>query len=193
MIRHGRTKGNTEHRYTGKTEEFVTTEGMEELQSHKKKYPPIELLFESPKKRCRMTGDILYPNIEVIEIPEFTEMDFGEFEGKNYEELKGNDAYQKWIDSGGELPFPNGESRDDYVKRVSKGVMRLWAILKREEEKKRPNAIGIIAHGGTIMALLSEFAGGSYFEYQVKNGAGYVFELTEKENHFSIQNIQKIE
>ena len=193
MIRHGRTKGNTEHRYIGKTEEFVTTEGMEELQSHKKKYPPIELLFESPKKRCRMTGDILYPNIEVIEIPEFTEMDFGEFEGKNYEELKGNDAYQKWIDSGGELPFPNGESRDDYVKRVRKGVMRLWAILKREEEKKRPNAIGIIAHGGTIMALLSEFAGGSYFEYQVKNGAGYVFELTEKENHFSIQNIQKIE
>lgn len=193
MIRHGRTKGNAEHRYIGKTEEFVTTEGMEELQSQKKKYPPIELLFESPKKRCRMTGDILYPNIEVIEIPEFTEIDFGEFEGKNYEELKGNDAYQKWIDSGGALPFPNGESRDDYVKRVRKGVMRLWAILKREEEKKRPNAIGIIAHGGTIMALLSEFAGGSYFEYQVKNGAGYVFELIEKENHFSIQNIQKIE
>ena len=192
MIRHGRTKGNAEHRYIGKTEEFVTTEGMEELQSQKKKYPPIELLFESPKKRCRMTGDILYPNIEVIEIPEFTEMDFGEFEGKNYEELKGNDAYQKWIDSGGALPFPNGESRDDYVKRVRKGVMRLWAILKREE-KKSPNAIGIIAHGGTIMALLSEFAGGSYFEYQVKNGAGYVFELIEKENHFSIQNIQKIE
>lgn len=101
MIRHGRTKGNAEHRYIGKTEEFVTTEGMEELQSQKKKYPPIELLFESPQKRCRMTGDILYPNIEVIEIPEFTEMDFGEFEGKNYEELKGNDAYQKWIDSGG--------------------------------------------------------------------------------------------
>lgn len=192
MIRHGRTKGNAEHRYIGKTEEFVTTEGMEELQSQKKKYPPIELLFESPKKRCRMTGDILYPNIEVIEIPEFTEMDFGEFEGKNYEELKGNDAYQKWIDSGGALPFPNGESRDEYVKRVRKGVMRLWAILKREE-KKRPNTIGIIAHGGTIMALLSEFAGGSYFEYQVKNGAGYVFELIEKENHFSIQNIQKIE
>lgn len=88
--------------------------------------------------------------------------------------------------------LPNGESRDDYVKRVRKGVMRLWAILKREE-KKRPNTIGIIAHGGTIMALLSEFAGGSYFEYQVKNGAGYVFELIEKENHFSIQNIQKIE
>ena len=33
MIRHGRTKGNAEHRYIGKTEEFVTTEGMEELQS----------------------------------------------------------------------------------------------------------------------------------------------------------------
>lgn len=192
MIRHGRTKGNAEHRYIGKTEEFVTTEGMEELQSQKKKYPPIELLFESPQKRCRMTGDILYPNIEVIEISEFTEMDFGEFEGKNYEELKGNDAYQKWIDSGGALPFPNGESRDEYVKRVRRGVMRLWAILKREE-KKSPNTIGIIAHGGTIMALLSEFAGGSYFEYQVKNGAGYVFELIEKENHFWIQNIQKIE
>ena len=92
------------------------------------------------KARSWLTLDV--EAVSYTHLPEFTEIDFGEFEGKNYEELKGNDAYQKWIDSGGALPFPNGESRDDYVKRVRKGVMRLWAILKREE-KKRPNTIGI--------------------------------------------------
>ena len=29
------------------------------------------------------------------------EMDFGDFEYKNYHELNGNAAYQAWIDSGG--------------------------------------------------------------------------------------------
>ena len=30
-----------------------------------------------------------------------------------------------------------------------------------------------VVHGGTIMALLSHFAGGEYFDYQCKNGEGY--------------------
>ena len=62
-----------------------------------------------------------------------------------------------------------------------------------EGEKKRPNTIGIIAHRGDDMALLSEFARLYFGIAKIKNGAGYVFELIEKENHFSIQNIQKIE
>lgn len=36
---------------------------------------------------------------------DFRECDFGIFEGKNYEELKENRDYQRWLDSGGVLPF----------------------------------------------------------------------------------------
>ena len=37
--------------------------------------------------------------------------------------------------------------------------------------------IGIVVHGGTIMSLMHAYAGGEYFDYQVKNGRGYICTL----------------
>ena len=71
-----------------------------------------EIVFTSPMQRCRESAQILFPDREKIEIPEWKEMNFGAFEGKNYEQLNGNPQYQAWIDSNGTLPFPEGESRD---------------------------------------------------------------------------------
>lgn len=56
-------------------------------------------------KRCLETAQILYPGQTPIFVPEWTEMDFGAFEGHNYQELAGDPAYQRWIDSGGTLRF----------------------------------------------------------------------------------------
>ena len=42
--------------------------------------------------------------------------------------------------------------------------------IKEEGHK----TIGMIVHGGTIMALLSRYGKGDYFDYQVANGKGYV-------------------
>ncbi len=41
-------------------------------------------------KRCLETAQILYPGQTPIIIPEWTEMDFGAFEGHNYQELSKN-------------------------------------------------------------------------------------------------------
>ena len=60
--------------------------------------------------RCRETAEILFPG-QVLCVQEgLQETDFGDFEYKNYEELKENPAYQAWIDSGGQMMVPNGES-----------------------------------------------------------------------------------
>ena len=63
-----------------------------------------EIVFTSPMQRCRESAQILFPDREKIEIPEWKEMNFGAFEGKNYEQLNGNPQYQAWIDSNGTLP-----------------------------------------------------------------------------------------
>ncbi len=65
-------------------------------------------VFVSPMLRCRQTAEILFPQIPQIEIDPWREMDFGEFEGKNYAQLNGDPRYQAWIDSGGTLAFPGG-------------------------------------------------------------------------------------
>lgn len=41
-----------------------------------------EIVFTSPMQRCRESAQILFPDRERIEIPEWKEMNFGAFEGK---------------------------------------------------------------------------------------------------------------
>ena len=211
LIRHGATKANKEHRYLGKTDEALSVEGIKALQKEKNKgsYPQIDYLFSSPMKRCLKTAEILYPEKKPIVIPDWEEMDFGAFEGKNYLELQSDETYQAWIDSNGTLPFPEGESREAFIKRCEQGFYKLLAKLT---EKESPSGepvlrsenksayqqdlgaarLGLIIHGGTIMALLSSFYGGDYFDYQIANGKGYICKLKCNDKQIRFEALEKI-
>ena len=168
LIRHGQTQGNREHRYIGcRTDESLCAEGVAALQG--KAYPPVSKVFASPMKRCLETAALLYPGVPVEVVEGFRECDFGEWENKNYAELDGNPDYQAWIDSGGELPFPGGESRAQFAARC---VAAFECIREQAED------CAIVAHGGTIMAIMEQFAlpKGTYFDYQAGNGCGFILE-----------------
>ncbi|MDO5020295.1 MAG: histidine phosphatase family protein [Lachnospiraceae bacterium] len=185
LIRHGATKANREHRYLGRTEEPLSEEGREALKAFQKKgiYPDpasLQALFVSPMERCRETAELLFGDCEQHMIPEFREMDFGLFEGKNYQDLRGNAQYQAWIDSNGTLPFPKGESREDFIARCRRGFEEMLRIvtaegISRNEERKN---IAAVVHGGTIMAVCSSFTDGEYFDFQIGNGEGYRCKVT---------------
>lgn len=168
LIRHGQTQGNLEHRYIGcRTDEPLCVQGIEKLKE--KIYPVVHRVFVSPMKRCIETAHILYPDIPLEVVEDFRECDFGDFENKNYVELNGRADYQAWIDSNGEMPFPKGESRQEFAARCVKAFDEL---LKRNIQ----GDCAIIAHGGTIMAIMERCAvpKGNYYDFQVKNGEGYI-------------------
>ena len=206
-IRHGETLSNKEHRYLGgRTDESLSKEGRSFLEREKEagRYSKAELLFSSPMKRCLETGAILYPDQESRKIEAFREMDFGTFEGKNYQELNGNPAYQAWIDSNGTLPFPEGESRGDFICRCQEGFFEMLREIEGlcsknvgakgpiGEKTEIPLKIAAVVHGGTIMALLSSFYGGEYFDYQVKNGGGYRCMLRFEEDRPVFYNVEEL-
>lgn len=197
MIRHGATDSNKEHRYLGWTDEPLSEHGKKELIKYREggSYPAVQYLFTSPMKRCQETANILYPEIQPAIIPEWAEMDFGAFEGKNYMDLKDDERYQAWIDSNGTLPFPEGESREAFIVRCEQGFdsMLKELILMEQKNKTEVNTIGLVVHGGTIMALLSKFCGGDYFDYQVLNGRGYIGTLFGWKTEPYIAQIRGIE
>lgn len=185
LIRHGATKANREHRYLGRTEEPLSEEGREALKAFQKKglYPDpasIQGIFVSPMKRCRETAELLFGDCEQHVIPEFREMDFGLFEGKNYQDLQGNARYQAWIDSNGTLPFPEGESREDFIERCKRGFEEMLriAIARVMDGNEEQKNIAAVVHGGTIMAVCSSFTDGEYFDFQIGNGEGYRCKVT---------------
>ena len=168
LIRHGKTRGNLDGRYIGcRSDEGLCPEGIEEL--NQGKYPAAGRVYSSPMRRCLETAEILYPTIKAEIIPDFRECDFGEFEYKNYEELNGHADYQAWIDSGGELPFPDGESRADFAARS----LAAFQSIRRDAGNED---YALIVHGGTIMSIMEAMAQprGSYYDFQVKNGYGYI-------------------
>ena len=188
LIRHGKTPGNEEKRYVGRTEENLSEKGRRE--PLEKQAPAAEILFSSPMKRCVESCQCLYPGMEPIEIDAFREIDFGTFEGKNYQELSGNKDYQAWIDSGGTMAFPQGESRQDFIQRNLAGFQELLTVLRGLPKDKITAAA--VVHGGTIMSILSGAHGGDYYDYQIPNGEGYRVCIKLEEKDFQILSAERI-
>ena len=122
LIRHGKTQGNLLGRYIGVTDECLCQEGREQIQGGV--YPLAKLVFASPLRRCMETAGLIYPGIAVQTEELLRECDFGAFENKNYEELSADSRYQAWVDSGGSLPFPQGESHESFCARCREGFRR---------------------------------------------------------------------
>lgn len=165
FIRHGKTRGNLEKRYIGKTDEPLCGAGRKALM--KIKYPDAASVVSSPLLRCVETAKIIYPEKKPIICDDLRECDFGRFEGKNYAELNGTREYQKWIDSMGEMKFPEGESKAEFSERV---IAAFKGIIV-----KCPDRAAFIVHGGAIMALLERFAlpKREFYDYYAENGHGY--------------------
>jgi broad specificity phosphatase PhoE len=88
----------------------------------KLKTASVDTVVSSPMKRCVQTAEIYFPGQEPVIQEKLRESDFGLFENKNYEELKDEPEYQKWLDSGGTIPFPGGESHEAFLKTVQRRI-----------------------------------------------------------------------
>ncbi|MBR4748746.1 MAG: histidine phosphatase family protein [Abditibacteriota bacterium] len=171
LIRHGATEANLRRCFLGSTDQSLTPESIRELKG--RSYPPAGAVAVSPMTRCRETADIIYgSNYKVY--PDLREIDFGEFDNKNHEELlREHHFYQTWLDSGGALTPPGGEPAGDFRRRTCRCFLQIIA-----ETRQFP--LAIVAHGGTIKALTDEYldndAGKEFYFWSVKNGGGIVCE-----------------
>lgn len=191
LIRHSMTEGNLKKRYIGTTDEPLCEEGVRLVRQVF--YPEVEAVFVSPLRRCVQTAGIIYPKHRLHIVDELAECDFGEFENKNYQELSGNARYQEWVDSGGTLPFPGGESREEFRWRCLSGFQRVVYNCMHQ----KISSAALIVHGGTIMNIMETYAcpRRSFYEWQAKNGCGYAVELDTdlwKKNREELRLISRI-
>lgn len=186
LIRHFMTQGNIERRYIGTTDEPLLPG-----QQVRRRYPAAGAVAVSPLRRCIETAERIYPDVKKYVCRELRECDFGMFENKNYEELKDHPDYQRWLDSGGKLPFPEGEGMDAFCERCVKGFCNMTGRFI--EEGCRTAAF--VVHGGTIMAVLDRFAHHEegFYHWQVKNGEGFRVKLDEEQWRRGVRRLTEIE
>ena len=173
LIRHGITQDNIDLKFSGcQTDTPLIQKGIEQLDAVRD-VPQNSILYVSPMLRARQTAAIMFPGKKQHIVDSFKEMDFGIFEAKNHLMLNGDPDYQAWLDSGGEDKIPGGES-------IGMFAGRTYAAFEKAIAEAAGGGIGtvyIVAHGGTLMAVMSTLTGEDYFGFNVPNGMGYVIEL----------------
>ena len=165
LIRHGKTEANEKHLYCGSTDLPLSGAGKEELRNVHYDIKNVRFI-SSGMKRTNETLRILFGDVPYEVEPRFREVDFGIFEMHSYEQLKDTPEYQAWLtgDTDANIP-PQGES----------GVQMKERVLKAFSEIKEDTCI--FTHGGCIAAIMEHLfpgEGKNRYEWQPKNGCGYI-------------------
>ena len=168
ILRHGLTRGNLEKRYIGLTGEPLCPEGMEALAGlGTSGYAgPV---YVSPRRRALKTAKMLFPKAVLVPKNNLSEMDFGVFEGKNWQEMSDFAPYRAWVDGGCLEKCPGGEDRETFIRRVCGTFEEILA----GHDPVLP--LVMVAHGGTAMALLYRYADEKRDYWDWKCGAGEGF------------------
>ncbi|OAB48333.1 histidine phosphatase family protein [Paenibacillus antarcticus] len=182
-IRHGRTQWNKDKRYLGHTDLGILPESLMELLSLKEELEGREFhqVFCSDLKRCRETLEYIYPisQDKVLFDQRLREMDFGEWEGKNYDQLKESIHYRAWIDNPQSVTPPSGESWGRFQARLRGFMDSLVGYMKENNHDNAVSSVLIVTHGGVIRQLASMMIPDSKFwDYTVDPGSITSLKLT---------------
>lgn len=195
LVRHVETKGNLEKRFAGITETEYTEKGLMQFEELKKKLSEdfeYDSIYSSPISRAKKIACAVgeKKNIDVICEEALSEMNFGIFENKTFDEIQSEDScyWKKWNEDYMYYQIPKGDSLASFHKRVTKFLDK----IKNDEGSSL-----VVCHGGTIQSIITHLLNleidkrwhffvplAGMVEIDYKDGFGIInglFKLTESE------------
>lgn len=132
-------------------------------------------ILSSDLSRTRETAAAIYNGQHWLpEAPEFREMDFGDWDGQDFEVVEDADPtlWRAFWETPGKVAPPNGESFDQVTKRISTALAGL-------HQDGPQGQIIIVAHFAAILAALKHATG-------MPNAAAFSFKI----NNYSITRLE---
>ncbi|MDD4874111.1 MAG: alpha-ribazole phosphatase [Dehalococcoidales bacterium] len=174
LVRHGQTDLNKERRYQGRIDIALNNTGLEQVKklSARLSSEPLNKVFTSPLERAHETASIIHNgrNIDLTSCADLVEMDFGQLEGKTYEEII--KIFPDWESSNVDFAFVGGECIDALVGRTGNFVNTL---VGQPEDSN----ILIVSHSGCLRILLCLILGidvAKWWQFKVDQAALTVIE-----------------
>ena len=116
----------------------------------------VHALYSSPLRRALETARLIgaHLGLEPRVRPDLRELDFGELEGRTYEEIAASEPalWRTWMETPTAVRFPGWESYADLRARVAKA-------LEEIREQHSGSVVALVAHGGVNRALLAPALG----------------------------------
>lgn len=196
LLRHGETDENKSKVYYGSLDASLNSRGIEQAQKSGRTLHNIEFdsVYVSERKRTMETANIVLENDartknnRIKKDSRINEINFGIFEGKNFEDIKAGypEEYRLWEKDWKGFCPPKGESYIDFYSRV-KSFME--EILKSQSE----NTL-IVTHGGVIKTIYCFVLEGNldlYWKFSSRNGDVSI--ISYEYNNLFIDSITHVE
>ena len=155
LVRHGETVGQSSIRYYGATDVPLSELGRAQARASRAQIPgeTFEAVFSSSLSRAWEAASIIAPRHSIRLESDFSEIDFGRWEGLTREEIEVVDPelYRVWQAQTPGFEFPEGEPRPAFRARIEAGLARLRATGVR-------SAL-VVAHKGVVRHLLELITG----------------------------------
>ena len=154
LVRHGETDWNKNLRFQGQTDILLNETGIQQAIKVREflKNKKLNYIFSSDLSRAIQTAEIIADNhnLKLIKYQGLREMNFGEWEGMTYTEIKEHylELVNKWFEDPSSVNPPGGESLQDFQDRVSDDFNE---IINKHRDKK----LLAVAHGGVIRTWLA--------------------------------------
>jgi broad specificity phosphatase PhoE len=146
LIRHAEPQDDAQGRVYGSLDVGLSPRGREHARRLAAALEPVEAVYSSPRRRALETAEQLSTGVVVDE--RLREIDFGELEGRPYEEIRRErpELFRRWMETPTEVEFPGGESF---------AAVRARAVDALESLRPSHRTAAIVAHGGVVRAMLA--------------------------------------
>lgn len=111
----------------------------------------FDKVWSSPLQRCKKLADEIFPDDQIVQDSRLMELDFGDWELKNWDEVYSTEEGKKWMENYQHLPTLNGELYPEMKQRVESFLID----LRRMEYKQ----VAVVTHAGVIRILKSIITG----------------------------------
>lgn len=149
LIRHGNTEFNEKKLFRGHFDVPLDKTGIEQAEKTGKFLKDINLdvIYSSPLNRAYKTAEMIKEyqsgnnKIEILKEDGFIDLNFGEWEGKSYDEVKSlyPEIYNQWIREPFKITIPGGES-------LYSAQNRAWERLKKIVTENTDSYLAIVTH-----------------------------------------------
>jgi broad specificity phosphatase PhoE len=177
LVRHGQTDDNLNGTISGQGSVPLNARGQEQAQAVAEVLTclGVSRLLSSPLVRARQTADILAQrlHLDIEEMAGLREVEYGEWEGKRFHEVRSHPVAQQVFNDPAEAVFPKGESLPEVQRR---GVQVIESV-----HQSSPQGVAVlVSHGDVIRTSLAHYLDMPFNEYRrlnLDNGAISVLEL----------------
>ncbi len=180
LVRHGETVGESALRLYGRTDIEMSDLGRRQMAAVRDALADIEFAYaaSSPLRRSREAARIVIGERKttVDIVGDFTEIDFGQWEGWSLAEAAEKDPenHCEWRKSGVEFRFPGGDMKREFFQRVACTAVEIFG--------QAPRPALAVLHKGVIKGILAGLLGkpvADFTEYKIELGSIHRLTLSQ--------------